>query len=273
MVLTQERTRKPVRIRRRHDAQAVNPSSTGTASGDAVSEEDDTSSTLTQINPPGCRHYSRRCKLVCPFCEIPFPCRFCHDEIFDVSSPDEQLLIYGNIRMPPHKIDRNAVTEVVCVDCDHRQPVAPTCAKCNVTFGAYFCLKCNFFDNDVTKKIWHCEKCGLCRVGGQENYFHCENCDGCYPLALQGKHKCLTQAMRGDCPICLESMFDSTKSVCVLRKCGHTLHDECFRQHRECNYNIRNKCPLCLAVHSPGSSGSEDWDTEEVIEETATNNV
>eukprot|EP01057_Protomagalhaensia_wolfi_P000930 Protomagalhaensia_wolfi_Nauph_80__929@NODE_1536_length_1482_cov_116_338184_g1192_i0_p1_GENE_NODE_1536_length_1482_cov_116_338184_g1192_i0NODE_1536_length_1482_cov_116_338184_g1192_i0_p1_ORF_typecomplete_len305_score3_42zfCHY/PF05495_12/9_5e18zfCHY/PF05495_12/1_8e04zfC3HC4/PF00097_25/4_7e03zfC3HC4/PF00097_25/1_8e04zfC3HC4/PF00097_25/8_9e08zfRING_UBOX/PF13445_6/6_6e03zfRING_UBOX/PF13445_6/1_7e04zfRING_UBOX/PF13445_6/1_8e04zfRING_UBOX/PF13445_6/9_2e08zfC3HC4_2/PF13923_6/1_4e04zfC3HC4_2/PF13923_6/1_ len=252
--------RRHVRIRRRRTS----------ASASSAEEAEE-----MQIAGPGCKHYSRRCRLVCSLCNIPFPCRFCHDDVFNVlpAGSESDLVPFEGKQVPAHKIDRHSVREVICCDCDHRQPVAASCAQCTVTFGQYFCRHCCFFDDDISKKIWHCDKCGLCRVGGQENYFHCDQCDGCYPLTIQNRHKCLSGAMRGDCPICLEPMFDSRKSVTVLERCGHTLHVECFQEHRKSNYDTWNKCPLCLCVHTPDAlspATTDEWHTEEeVVEEPA----
>jgi RING finger and CHY zinc finger domain-containing protein 1 len=83
-----------------------------------------------------------------------------------------------------HILDRKAVKEVVCALCNTRQPVAGSCNSCGVAFGAYSCLKCNFFDDDLERKQFHCEECGICRVGGRENYFHCSTCNCCYNKAI-----------------------------------------------------------------------------------------
>jgi hypothetical protein len=87
-----------------------------------------------------------------------------------------------------HELDRTAVREVVCALCEKRQPIAETCYACGVEFGEYRCLRCSFYDDDVTKQQFHCEKCGICRVGGQENYFHCDKCAACYHNQLQVRH-------------------------------------------------------------------------------------
>eukprot|EP01053_Blabericola_migrator_P009131 Blabericola_migrator_1__9130@NODE_4882_length_946_cov_178_401593_g3055_i0_p1_GENE_NODE_4882_length_946_cov_178_401593_g3055_i0NODE_4882_length_946_cov_178_401593_g3055_i0_p1_ORF_typecomplete_len263_score48_25zfCHY/PF05495_12/2_8e19zfCHY/PF05495_12/1_8e04zfRING_UBOX/PF13445_6/1e04zfRING_UBOX/PF13445_6/1_3e04zfRING_UBOX/PF13445_6/1_6e08zfRING_UBOX/PF13445_6/2_2e03zfRING_2/PF13639_6/1_8e04zfRING_2/PF13639_6/1_8e04zfRING_2/PF13639_6/1_8e04zfRING_2/PF13639_6/1_8e08zfC3HC4/PF00097_25/4_7e03zfC3HC4/PF0 len=258
MVLDVKHQAKPVRIRRNR----------------AVAETEDVP---IDVDKPGCKHYSRRCKLVCPQCDLVFPCRFCHDEVFDVITVtrDSNLITYEDKTYPAHKIDRQAVKELVCTDCDTKQPVSPTCTECNVIFGAYHCLVCNFFDDDLSKGIWHCDKCNLCRVGGQDKYYHCDNCDGCYPLALKDKHKCLFGAMHQNCPICLEAMFDSIKSVVVLEKCGHTIHQECFVKHRRSAYDNWDKCPLCLCVHTShvqSPATTDEWHTEEELEDDVTAN-
>ena len=75
--------------------------------------------------------------------------------------------------------------ELVCALCALRQPVAAACSGCGVAFGAYACLTCRFFDDDLQKRQFHCAACGICRVGGAENFFHCATCGCCYARSLQ----------------------------------------------------------------------------------------
>lgn len=84
-----------------------------------------------------------------------------------------------------HELDRTTVRSLVCALCDLRQPVASLCAGCGCEFGAYSCLKCCFFDDDLHKQQFHCEACGICRVGGASNFFHCNTCGCCYANSLQ----------------------------------------------------------------------------------------
>ncbi|CDJ59424.1 zinc finger (CHY type) protein, putative [Eimeria maxima] len=159
----------------------------------------------------GCSHYRRKCKIVAPCCEI----------------------------------DRHAVEEVICAACDTRQPVSNKCMQCQVTFGAYFCPICKFWDDlGEKKKVYHCGDCGICRLGGRENYFHCQTCDSCYPLQLQNKHKCLENAMRRQCPVCLEDMFSSLRQSQVLQ-CGHTIHADCLRLLQKQKGFQAIRCPVC----------------------------
>ena len=87
-----------------------------------------------------------------------------------------------------HELDRTRVREVVCALCALRQPVGATCVRCGVAFGAYTCLKCCFFEDDVSKQQFHCAACGICRVGGLDNFFHCHTCGCCYATSLQVQH-------------------------------------------------------------------------------------
>ena len=84
-----------------------------------------------------------------------------------------------------HELERAAVREVICALCKLRQPAGPDCAGCGTAFGAYTCMRCCFFDDDLSKKQFHCDFCGICRVGGRENFFHCHTCGCCYSTGLQ----------------------------------------------------------------------------------------
>ncbi|KAL8427326.1 hypothetical protein Efla_002289 [Eimeria flavescens] len=181
----------------------------------------------------GCSHYRRKCKVVAPCCNQIFWCRHCHNE------KTEQLLAKA------HEIDRHAVEEVVCSACETRQPVSNKCVKCGIVFGNYFCPICKFWDDQGNqKKVYHCAECGICRAGGRENYFHCPTCGSCYPKQLQNKHKCLENAMRRQCPVCLEDMFSSLRQSQVLT-CGHTIHSHCLRQLQRQGGMQAIRCPMC----------------------------
>uniref|UniRef100_A0A8C3J7R8 Ring finger and CHY zinc finger domain containing 1 n=1 Tax=Calidris pygmaea TaxID=425635 RepID=A0A8C3J7R8_9CHAR len=72
----------------------------------------------------------------------------------------------------------------------------------------------------------------LLRIGPKEDFFHCSKCNLCLSLSLRGKHKCIENVSRQDCPICLEDIHTSRVGAHVL-PCGHLLH----RGYR---------CPLCM---------------------------
>lgn len=186
----------------------------------------------------GCAHYRRRCRLVAPCCGEVFWCRHCHNDAKNVEEPDPKRR---------HELERSKVQEVVCAVCDQRQPVAKRCAHCGVHFGAYFCDKCNFFDDDTTKEQFHCVDCGICRVGGRENFFHCKTCGCCYGVVLRDGHKCVQDSMASNCPVCLEFLFDSIKPISVLM-CGHTIHEACLQQLRlnsDPDHHAGYTCPMC----------------------------
>ena len=64
-------------------------------------------------NYVGCRHYHRKCKIVPACCNVPFPCRFCHDDNSD------------------HAMDRYNTKEMQCMKCALIQPRAKNCKNCN----------------------------------------------------------------------------------------------------------------------------------------------
>lgn len=167
----------------------------------------------------GCSHYRRRAKIVAPCCGEVFWCRHCHNAAKDEAEPDPEKR---------HTLVRTEVNEVVCALCDERQPFAPQCRSCRVSFGRYHCALCRFFDDDLTKGQWHCHDCGICRVGGEANFFHCASCNACLSVALRDDHRCTQDAMKRACPICFEYLFDSVRPISVLPRCGHVLHADCF---------------------------------------------
>ncbi|GAQ87904.1 RING finger and CHY zinc finger domain-containing protein 1 [Klebsormidium nitens] len=180
----------------------------------------------------GCSHYRRRCRLRAPCCNEVFTCRHCHNEAKNAGEEDPKLR---------HDLPRHEVTSVVCMLCNMEQPVSQRCRSCGVTFGEYFCDKCRFFDDDISKEQFHCNDCGICRIGGRDKFFHCATCECCYAMSLQDKHKCVEKSMHHNCPVCFEYLFDSVHSTSVM-VCGHTAHHACLeemRQHGQYN------CPIC----------------------------
>lgn len=155
-----------------------------------------------KITPgPGCSHYRRGCGLIAPCCDKRYPCRHCHNEA------------------ESHEINRFAISEVVCLKCDKRQPISDHCIECNYVFGEYVCLKCRVWDMDF-KGQWHCDGCGICRLGGKDHFFHCDRCGYCLSIALRGDHRCIERATRTGCAICLSDLHD-TRTPLVVPACGH----------------------------------------------------
>eukprot|EP00249_Psilotum_nudum_P008965 c21623_g1_i2 orf=993-1571(+) len=113
--------------------------------------------------------------------------------------------------------------------------------NCGVRMGEYFCEKCKFWDDDISKQQYHCDGCGICRTGGQDNFFHCQHCDCCYSIMLRGNHSCVERAMHHNCPVCFEFLFESTKDISVL-PCGHTLHMDCLK---EMQLHFQFSCSVC----------------------------
>jgi RING finger/CHY zinc finger protein 1 len=77
----------------------------------------------------------------------------------------------------------------------------------------------------------------------RSNYFHCEKCVACLPLSMKGEHKCISESLRVNCPVCLEFLMDSVHSASIL-KCGHAIHSSC----QEALLKSGNpRCPICNA--------------------------
>uniref|UniRef100_A0A8C6UAC6 Ring finger and CHY zinc finger domain containing 1 n=1 Tax=Neogobius melanostomus TaxID=47308 RepID=A0A8C6UAC6_9GOBI len=171
---------------------------------------------------PGCEHYVRFCLLKAPCCGKLYVCRLCHDA-------EEN-----------HQMDRFKVKEVQCSECLTIQKAQQTCEKCSKQFGEYYCDICHLFDTD--KKQYHCLPCGICRIGPRDEYFHCNKCNLCLAQTLEGKHKCVENVSRQNCPVCMEDIHTSRIGAHVL-PCGHLLHKTCFDDMlRNCAY----RCPLCM---------------------------
>uniref|UniRef100_A0A0E0CV74 Uncharacterized protein n=1 Tax=Oryza meridionalis TaxID=40149 RepID=A0A0E0CV74_9ORYZ len=141
-----------------------------------------------------------------------------------------------------HEIPRHEIKLVICSLCNKEQDVQQDCSNCGACLGKYFCAKCNFYDDDVSKNQFHCDGCGICRTGGAENFFHCDKCGCCYSYVLKDSHHCVERAMHHNCPVCFEYLFDSTKDISALH-CGHTIHLECLYEMRS---HQQFSCPVCL---------------------------
>jgi len=58
---------------------------------------------------------------------------------------------------------------------------------------------------------------------------------------MKGKHKCIEQATRANCPICMEDLH-SSRIACHIPDCGHYLHKDCYGDMLKTgNYT----CPVC----------------------------
>ena len=171
-----------------------------------------------------CTHYNNNCNIFCSLCNSFYSCRLCHDQVAD------------------HKIDRYTINKVVCKLCKTIQAPGHNCIKCRSLFGKYYCKICNLWEND-NKEIFHCDKCKICRVGRREDYVHCDKCNLCIAVDHYNKgHKCIENSTKTNCPVCNEFMFDSYRQAITILKCGHTLHEECFRGLIE---NKEYRCPIC----------------------------
>lgn len=121
------------------------------------------------------------------------------------------------------------------MNCQTVQPIQQDCINCKVRLGNHFCSICRFHDSTPNKPIYHCDKCGLCRVGKFDSFFHCDECKNCFPSK---EHPC--RKISGDCPICGEDLYTSTKSFTFFR-CGHAIHKPCLEHYIRSNFI----CPIC----------------------------
>lgn len=175
----------------------------------------------------GCSHYLRRCKLYAECCQMYVTCRLCHDSKLGGS----------------HRMDRFAVKKVLCMACGTEQDVSDRCVnpECSVErFARYYCDICHLY-TDSDSPVYHCDGCGICRQGKREENVHCGRCNACVTLESMSRHSCMpSSVLDSHCPVCCEDMFTSRDRVIYL-KCGHTLHEGCWSEHRKHSYT----CPLC----------------------------
>jgi hypothetical protein len=193
----------------------------------------------------GCPHYARSVKKRHPESGRLYTCRLCCEQ--DRERP---------LKHHDSPLDRYKVTEVLCMRCGALQPadkqcVNPKCESKGKPFARYYCKICNLYDDSPLKKIYHCPFCNVCRAGAGLgiDYRHCMRCNACVSLSpgttssngSSDNHVCIPHRLQGNCPICHESMFESTKPLRGL-KCGHVMHLSCFTMY------IRGQaytCPLC----------------------------
>lgn len=178
-----------------------------------------------------CGHYKSRCALVAKCCGQEFGCRLCHDE-----------------QVKSHAMNRYDVEEIVCNKCKMRQAVSNSCKNVNCDnkeFAKYYCDICHLYSDSYMTEIYHCDKCKICRMCSLgytiKDYIHCDKCGGCILRNLKDTHKCIPDALKGDCCICLESIFLSKEPVRLL-PCGHVIHGRCLDELLK---NNRISCPLC----------------------------
>ncbi|KAG7365296.1 zinc-ribbon domain containing protein [Nitzschia inconspicua] len=184
----------------------------------------------------GCAHYARACKLRHPLSGRLYTCRLCCEHEREAPSGDKD-----------EPLDRYAVTEISCMECNSLQPAAKTCAnqECKLHkkgFAEYYCDICHLYD-DRPRPIFHCPYCNTCRSGHGLgiDYRHCMRCNACVAIADKD-HRCIPQKLQGACPICHDTLFNSTEPLRGLR-CGHVMHLSCFTEYRR---GQRYTCPLCM---------------------------
>lgn len=189
----------------------------------------------------GCEHYMRECKLRHPSTGELYTCRLCCEEI-------RQNRRYNDEDLP--QLDRYNVTEVLCMKCGSLQPAGKVCVnhECESNtkskpFAEHYCNICHLYSDSGTD-IYHCPFCNVCRKGKGLgiDFRHCMRCNAC--VAIGEKHKCIPQRLMGNCPICHESMFESTEPLRGM-KCGHVMHLSCFNAYLSRSTLGKITCPLC----------------------------
>lgn len=193
----------------------------------------------------GCEHYSRSCKLRCPTTGQLVTCRLCCEE-----ERSQHKYTYETLPV----LDRHSVEEILCMKCGSVQPAGSKCvnADCDsdgAPFAKYICSICNLYDDDENKKIYHCPYCNVCRKGEGLgiDFRHCMRCNACIDMAEYDTHVCISQRLQGSCPICKESMFESTEPLRGM-KCGHVMHLSCYNEYASRCLFGRITCPLCKQV-------------------------
>ncbi|KAF2210421.1 hypothetical protein CERZMDRAFT_15489, partial [Cercospora zeae-maydis SCOH1-5] len=192
-------------------------------------EGDDDEAVVDDDEPElGCMHYKRNVKVQCFDCQRWFPCRHCHDQSKDLPFP--------------HALNRHKTQNMLCMLCQTPQPAAHECANCGNYAAWYFCPKCKLWDNDTNKRIYHCDDCGICRVGEGlgKDFVHCKRCNVCISISTSAAHPCIERATEGNCPLCLNRMFEAKVPVVSL-PCGHYMHGDCYKDLMAVTY----KCPVC----------------------------
>jgi hypothetical protein len=179
--------------------------------------------TIDVIKNKNCPHYMNYCMIYCNDCNKKYDCWKCHNEVSD------------------HKIERNKIEQIICVECNKKQEWSHKCKKCNKIFGKYWCNKCKIIDTFENNNIigFHCDKCKLCLWGNMNDYIHCDKCSCCYKKIFYNNHKCIENKLDNNCCICIDKLSDGGNITHL--SCGHVLHQDCFDK-----MIIRiDKCPIC----------------------------
>lgn len=168
-----------------------------------------------------CDHYVHHCKLRTLCCDKIYDCHRCHNDEWQYADKS-------------HLCDPKNI-KIICNSCGTEQDVVKNCISCGTQFGNYFCQKCCLYD-DIDKKQFHCDDCKICRIGGSDTFTHCSTCKCCMIVP----HKCTSDFLNNNCPICMENLFISQEGANTLN-CGHAIHKSCLKSYIKTNY----KCPIC----------------------------
>lgn len=210
----------------------------------------------------GCDHYARACKLRHPITGTLHTCRLCYQEQREATTNAYHNPSYIHPSLSDSSslpvLDRNAVGEILCMRCGALQPVGESCINPDCTpkqpYSRYSCTICRLYDDAPNKHIYHCPFCNACRLGRGlgTDFRHCMRCNACVSIDQYEAHKCISQRLQGNCPICQVELFDSTEPLRGMR-CGHVMHLSCFNRYMASCDNSHRKitCPQCkMAVDS-----------------------
>lgn len=180
------------------------------------------------ISTESCTHYERKCNMMAACCNKVVCCHIGHDER----------------KVCRQKMDKTLTRTIICCECKTSQPVGPSCTNCNKSFARKWCAKCCLWYGG---NGFHCPSCDICRRGDKNLTMHCHVCRMCFSLQDFGKHVCTEDALGRRCPSCDEHMFNS-RSPCVLMRCGHYIHSECFMERVKSKYTCpRRDCHKTVA--------------------------
>jgi len=200
----------------------------------------------------GCDHYARACKLRHPETGTLHTCRLCCQEQREAHTLQNsaQHSYCQEVSQPP-VLNRNEVSEILCMRCGALQPVGTSCINPDCVpetrFAKHVCKLCRLYDDAPSKDIYHCPYCNTCRKGkGLDiDFQHCMTCNACIAIEEFEGHKCIPQRLEGNCPICQEEMKDSTVPLRGM-SCGHVMHLNCFDRYiASCGTSRKIKCPHC----------------------------
>ncbi|KAL0347137.1 UNVERIFIED_CONTAM: E3 ubiquitin-protein ligase RZFP34 [Sesamum calycinum] len=147
----------------------------------------------------GCSHYRRRCKIIAPCCNEIFDCRHCHNDAKNSIEVDP---------LDRHDIPRHELKRVICSMCKTEQDVQQMCINCGVCLGKYYCSKCKFFDDDVSKNQYHCEKWNM------QYLFDTPRDTTVLPCGHTIHLNCVKEMERHfqySCPVCSKSYCDMSR--------------------------------------------------------------
>lgn len=110
----------------------------------------------------GCRHFTRKNRVLMVCCGTFTVCRMCH-----IQDPNRV-----------HEVRIEPVHTMLCMMCGEVQPKTQVCRKCEVCFGSYYCDVCGITDDTPGYDLRHCPDCNVCMPGLT---FHCNRCKSCVP--------------------------------------------------------------------------------------------